>query len=96
VAHRLELVHGDLLGPVMPSTPSGNTYIFLLVDDLHMYMWVSLMSNKDQALASFVAFESWAEAESGRKIRTLHTNHGGEFTTGVFVEHACRREYTVT
>nr|GEU48168.1 zinc finger, CCHC-type [Tanacetum cinerariifolium] len=29
----LDLVYGDLCGPITPPTPSGKTYIFLLVDD---------------------------------------------------------------
>jgi hypothetical protein len=29
----LELVHGDLCGPITPATPSGNKYFILLVDD---------------------------------------------------------------
>jgi hypothetical protein len=43
-------------------------------------MWVSLMNRKDQAMASFMVFKSRAEAKSGRKIRTLCMDRGGEFT----------------
>jgi hypothetical protein len=39
----LELVHGDLCGPVTPATPSGNTYFLLLVDDRSPYMWLVLL-----------------------------------------------------
>jgi transposase InsO family protein len=85
--HRLKLVHGDLCGLVTPSTPSGNMFFFLLVDDLSRYMWVSLMSSKDQSMASFVAFKSRTEAESGRKLGTLCTDHGGEFTARAFIDH---------
>ncbi|WVZ90555.1 hypothetical protein U9M48_036847 [Paspalum notatum var. saurae] len=45
--HKLELVHGDLCGPVTPTTPSGNKLFFLLVDDLSRYMWLILLSTKD-------------------------------------------------
>jgi hypothetical protein len=43
----LDLVHGDLCGPITPSTPSGNNYFLLLVDDMSRYMWVQLLSGKD-------------------------------------------------
>jgi hypothetical protein len=33
----LELVHGDLCGPISPTTPRGNKYILLLVGDLSRY-----------------------------------------------------------
>jgi hypothetical protein len=29
----LELVHGDICGPISPVTPSGNRYFLLLIDD---------------------------------------------------------------
>jgi hypothetical protein len=35
---KLELVHGDLCGPVTPATPGGKWYFFLLVDDVSRYM----------------------------------------------------------
>jgi hypothetical protein len=38
VERALELVHGDLCGPVTPATPSGNAYFLLLVDDQSWYM----------------------------------------------------------
>jgi hypothetical protein len=41
--NQLELVHGDLCGPVTPATPAGNRYILLLVDDATRFMWVVLL-----------------------------------------------------
>jgi hypothetical protein len=35
---RLELVHGDLCGPMTPATPGGRRYFLLLVDNLSRYM----------------------------------------------------------
>jgi hypothetical protein len=35
---RLELVHGDLCGPVTPATPGGRRYFLLLVNDLSHYI----------------------------------------------------------
>jgi hypothetical protein len=53
VAHLLELVHGDLCGPVTSATPSGNRLFFLHIDDLSRYMWLTLMKTKDQAMVAF-------------------------------------------
>jgi hypothetical protein len=30
----LELIHVDLYGPITPTSPSGNKYFLLLVDDM--------------------------------------------------------------
>ena len=37
-AKTLELVHGDLYGPITPATPGGCKYFILLVDDCSRYM----------------------------------------------------------
>jgi hypothetical protein len=87
VAHLLELVHGDLCCPVTPATPSSNQFFFLLVDDLSRYMWLTLMKTKDQAMTTFMAFQARAEAEAERKLGTLWTDHGSEFTACSFIEH---------
>jgi hypothetical protein len=46
----LELIHGDLCGPITPTTPSGNKYFILLVDDVGHYMWVKALRSKDAAV----------------------------------------------
>jgi hypothetical protein len=91
VACKIELVHGDLYGPVTPATPSGSRYFFLLMDDLSRFMRVTLMSTKDQAMRAFIAFQALAQSEVGTKLGTLRTDCSGEFTTHLFIEH-CTRE----
>jgi hypothetical protein len=55
---KLELVHGDLYGPVTPRTPGGKRYFFLLVDNASRYMWLVLLATKDEALAAFTTFQA--------------------------------------
>jgi hypothetical protein len=43
----LELVHGDICGPISPTTPSGNRYFILLVDDASRFMWIKVLANKN-------------------------------------------------
>ena len=40
VTETLELVHGDLCGPITPATPGGRKYFIFLVDDYSRYMWL--------------------------------------------------------
>lgn len=47
--NRIDLIHGDMCGPITPVTPSGNQYFLLLVDDMSRYMWLVLLPSKDQA-----------------------------------------------
>ena len=94
----LEIVHGDLCGPITPATPSGGRYFLLLVDDKSRFMWLSVMSTKDQAAAAIKAFQERTEAESGLKLGVLRTDRGGEFTSVEFAEYCAaegvRRQLT--
>nr|GEW43405.1 zinc finger, CCHC-type [Tanacetum cinerariifolium] len=53
----LDLVYGDLCGPITPPTPSGKKYIFLLVDDYSRYMCAYFLNTKDQAFDTFKEFK---------------------------------------
>ena len=70
----LELVHGDLCGPIAPATPGGCRYFLLLVDDHSRYMWISLLATKDEAAKAIMQFQALTENESGRKLCTLRTD----------------------
>jgi hypothetical protein len=87
---KLELVHGDLCGPITSVTPTGKKYFFLLVDDVSRYMWLTLLGTKDEAMNAFMAFQSRAEAEAGRKLGTLRTDRGDEFTARNFLDHCSK------
>ncbi|KAI3779099.1 hypothetical protein L2E82_08597 [Cichorium intybus] len=95
---KLELIHGDLCGPVSPPTPSGNRYFMLLVDDYSRVMWVYLLKTKDEALQVFKNFRSLVEVETGEKMKVFRTDRGGEFLSKEFTTY-CRetgleRHYT--
>jgi hypothetical protein len=72
------VVHDDLCGPISPSTPSGNQYFLLLVDDLSRYMWLVLLPSKDQAATAIKNFQAAVEVETGRKLKALCTDRGGD------------------
>ena len=83
----LELVHGNLNGPITPATNGGRWYFLLLVDDCSRYMWLQLLTSKDEAAAVIKKFKMCAEAESGKKLRVLRTDRGGEFTSVEFTAY---------
>nr|KAJ0222838.1 hypothetical protein LSAT_V11C200051890 [Lactuca sativa] len=95
---RLELVHGDLCGPITPVTPSGKRYFLLLVDDFTRVMWIHLMNTKDETLGVFKRFRALVENETGDKIKTFRTDRGGEFVSRDFSnyceETGLNRHYT--
>lgn len=84
----LQLVHGDLCGPITLATNGGKKYFLLLVDDMSRYMWVILLKSKDEASAAIKKFSAAAELESGHKLKVLRTDRRGEFASTEFV-HWC-------
>jgi transposase InsO family protein len=78
----LELVHGDLCGPITPATLGGNKYFLLIVDDHSRYMWVETIRTKDEALRFIKRIRALAENESGLRLCAIRTDRGGEFNSG--------------
>ena len=83
-AEALELVYGDLCRSITPATHGGRKYFILLVDDCSRFMWLQLLTSKTEAAEAVKKFKASAETKSGKKLRVLRTNHGGEFTSVEF------------
>jgi transposase InsO family protein len=83
----LELLHGDLCGPVKPTTLGGRRYFLLLVDDATRYMWVVLLTAKSEALSAIKRIQAAAKKECSRNLRVLRTDNGGEFTANEFATY---------
>lgn len=64
----LELIHGDLCGPITPSTSGGNRYVFVLIDDFSRYMWTILLKEKGEAFEKFKSYKAVVEKEAEEKI----------------------------
>lgn len=82
--HVLELIHGDLCGPISPPTPAGNKYFMLLVDDYSRMMWVYMLKNKDEALDCFKKFKLLVENGKKKTVQVFRTDRGGEFCSKDF------------
>ena len=57
------------------------------MDDYSHYMWLQLLTSKDEAAVAIKKFKTRAEAESGKKLRVLRTDRGGEFTSVEFATY---------
>ena len=86
----LELVHGDLCGPITPSTPSQKRYVFVLIDDYSRYMWTILIREKSEAFGKFKHFKAVAEQETKEVIKTFRTDRGGEFMSQEFQDYCSK------
>ena len=71
----------------MPATCGGRWYFLLLVDDYSRYMWLQLLTSKDEAAAVIKKFKMRGEAKSGKKLRMLRTDRSGKFTSMEFAAY---------
>jgi transposase InsO family protein len=86
----LELVHANVCRAIMPPTPGGRRYFLLVVDDYSRFMWLVLLSMKDEAAMALKRFQAEAQTEARRKLQTLRTlcaDHGEEFTSNALAKY---------
>ena len=88
----LELIHGDLCGPITPSTPSQKRYVFVLIDDDSRYMWTILIKQKSEAFEKFKYFKSLIEQETKGVLRTFRTDRGGECMSQDFQDYCNKND----
>ena len=75
------------MSSLTPATNGGRWYFLLLMDDCSRYMWLQLLTSKDEAMAVIKKFKLRTEVESGKKLRVLRTDRGGEFTLVEFATY---------
>lgn len=95
----LDYVHSDVWGPSKTPSLGGNHYYVTFVDDFSRRIWVYAMKTKDEVLGIFLKWKKMMETQTGRKIKHLRTDNGGEYKSDPFMK-ACEdsgivRHFTV-
>ena len=95
----LELVHSDVCGKISESSIGGAQYFLTFTDDKSRYSWVYMLKTKDQVFEYFLEWKSLVEKATKKKVVTLRTDNGGEYTSTQFEEYlkaeGIRHELTV-
>lgn len=73
-----QLIHTDLSGP-FPVTRQGHKYYISFLDDLSGAIHIHLLKTKDDALAKFMEYKAKMELQSGKKIKFVRSDGGGEY-----------------
>lgn len=96
----LELIHSDICGPINPASHAGNKYFLSFIDDYSRKGWVYLLKEKSQALESFKQFKRKVETETGKVVKALRTDRGGEYLSDDFkrfcLKHGIKRQLTTS
>ena len=88
----LDLIRSDLCGPMSSSSLTGFEYYITFIDDFSRKTWIYfLRSKKSKVLLWFQEFKALVENQTGRKIRALRSDNGGEYTSKEF-DGYCRQE----
>jgi len=80
----LGLVHSDLCGKMSSESLSGAEYFLTFIDDRTRYVWVYILKRKDQVFERFLEWKALVEKSTGRKLKALRTDNGGEYTSAEF------------
>lgn len=75
----LEIVHVDLMGPIQPETPDGESYALCVLDEFSEFSAVILLKTKNDAAKELIALLKQWETQSGNKVQFLRSDNGTEF-----------------
>jgi transposase InsO family protein len=54
-------------------------YVLTFIDDYSRYTWVYFLRQKSQVFENLKDFKALVETKTGKKIKILHTNDGGDY-----------------
>jgi hypothetical protein len=95
----LDLIHTYVCGPIIVSSLRGYLHYVLFIDDHSQKMWIYFLNTKDEVLVIFQEFKAQVENLTGRKIKVLRSDNGGEYTSRNFsdlcIEAGIKRDYFV-
>jgi hypothetical protein len=80
----LELVHTDLCGPIQIESIGGSFYFLTFIDDFNRKIWIYFLRHKSETFAKFKEFKAEAEKQSGKYIKALKPDGGGEHNSREF------------
>ena len=73
------IIHSDIWGPALISTPSGARWFVIFIDDCTRMTWISLLKTKGEVCTTFQQFYKMVETQFHEKIKILRSDNGGEF-----------------
>ncbi|KAL0401812.1 UNVERIFIED_CONTAM: Retrovirus-related Pol polyprotein from transposon TNT 1-94 [Sesamum latifolium] len=88
----LDLTHTDVCGPLNSPTRGGYSYFITFLDDHSWYGYVYLMRYKFETFGRFKEFRLEVENQTGRKIKTLWSDRGGEYLSGECIDYLKENE----
>eukprot|EP00794_Sanderia_malayensis_P016556 gene16556-biopygen13988 len=97
-ANLLELIHSDV-GCVGVESVGGSKYYVTFIDDYSRFTTVYFLKKKSEVLQKFKEFVVAVENHTGKRIKVIRTDNGGEYVSNEFkqfcIERGIKREVTI-
>jgi hypothetical protein len=77
-AEILDIIHSDVCGPMSLASLTGSLYYVVFIDDFSQKSWIFF--------SRFQEFKALVENQTGKKIRVLRWENGGEYTSKEFMD----------
>ena len=82
----LDYIHSDVWGPAPTRSNGGARYFVTFMDDFSRKVWVYFMKEKAEVLEKFKEWKAEVENQTGRKIKYLRSDNGGEYKSCKFIK----------
>ncbi|KAM2898135.1 hypothetical protein COP2_007704 [Malus domestica] len=83
----LGLIHTDVCGPMSTTSRGGFSYYITFTDDHSRFGYVYLMKYKSESFERFKEFKNEVEKQTGKQIKTLRSDRGGEYLSNEFLDY---------
>jgi hypothetical protein len=87
-------------GSMSVASVQGASYYVMFIDEFSRKTWIFFMKTKDEVFSRFQEFRAQVENQTGKKIKVLRSDNGGEYTSNDFKdfckEAGIKRELTVS
>jgi len=83
----LDLIHTDVCGPTPVASIRGPRYYVTFIDDLSRKVWVYFLKQKLKVFQKFKECKTVIENQTGRKVKVLWSDNGGEYTSKEFKDY---------
>ena len=87
----LERTHTDVCGPFSVASTAKHRYYVIFVHDFSRKCWIFFMQKKSETYSKFCEFKALVEKESGKKVKALRSDNGGEYISDEFKDF-CKAE----
>ena len=78
---------------------TGHEYYVSFIDDYSRKTWIYFLKTKNEVFSRFQEFKALVENQTGKKIKALRSDNGGEYTGHEFedfcIQHGIHRQLTV-